>query len=440
MALTREQSLREAIAQEEAQLAELAHKQNESRQRLAALRAELATMESAPAVPPAQATQPGIDSPTTVEAKISLFSKLFRGRDDVYPKLWMSTKTGRKGYSPACGNEWVRGVCEKPRVKCSECPNQAFVPLSDQIVLDHLKGRHTIGVYPLLKDETCWFLAADFDKTSWLDDVAAFIDTCHAIGIPAAVERSRSGNGAHVWFFFGSPIPAVSARRMGCYLITETMSRRHQLAMSSYDRLFPNQDTLPRGGFGNLIALPLQYEPRQAGNSVFLDDNFQPYPDQWAYIASLRRIPASTVESIAREATRHGNIVGVRSSFVNEIETDDAPWERPPSGRPEKVQMTEPVPNKVHAVLAQRLFVDKTNLPSPLLNQIKRLAAFQNPEFYKKQSMRLSTALTPRVISCSEEFSGHIALPRGCQGELAALLQHYGSALTIDDQRHPGVP
>jgi hypothetical protein len=261
MSLTNEQSLREAIACEEAQLAELSHQQNESQKRLAALKAELAFMVSTHAVPTAPILQHRIDIPATAAGKISLYCQLFRGRDDVYPKLWISTKTGWKGYSPACGNEWVRGVCEKPRVKCGECPNQAFLPLTDQVILDHLQGRHTIGVYPMLKDETCWFLAADFDKESWLDDVAVFIDTCRDLVIPSAVERSRSGNGAHVWFLFSSPIPAVSARHMGCYLIAETMSRRHQLAMSSYDRRFPNQDTLPRGGFGNLIALPLQYEP-----------------------------------------------------------------------------------------------------------------------------------------------------------------------------------
>ena len=266
----------------------------------------------------------------------------------------------------------------------------------------------------------------------------AFVDTCRDLGIPAAVERSRSGNGAHVWFFFSTPVPAVRARRMGCYLITKTMSRRHQLAMSSYDRLFPNQDTLPRGGFGNLIALPLQYEPRQTGNSSFLDENFHPQPDQWSYLASLSRIAPSIVESIARDATQQEKIIGVRFASTNEEEKDDTPWERPPCGRPERASITDPVPNEVHAVLAQRLFVDKTDLPSALINQIKRLAAFQNPEFYKKQGMRLSTALTPRVISCAEEFSRHIALPRGCLDVLADLLQQYSSTLTLEDQRHLG--
>ncbi len=440
MALTREQSLREAIAHEEARLKEIARKHEESRRRLVELKQELATVASSPSVLSNPTVQPLADIPATAEGKIQLFRQLFRGRDDVYPTLWVSTKTGRKGYSPACSNEWVRGVCEKPRVKCSDCQNQAFLSLNDRTLLDHLQGRHTIGIYPLLKNETCWFLAADFDKESWAEDVAAFVDTCSDLGIPPAVERSQSGNGAHVWFFFSTPVPAVSARRMGCYLITETMSRRHQLAMSSYDRLFPNQDTLPRGGFGNLIALPLQYEPRQAGNSVFVDENLQPHPDQWACLASLTRIAPSTVESIALDATRQGKIIGVRFASTSEDEKDDTPWDRPPSGRAEKASITEPIPAEVHAVFAQRLFVDKTDLPSALINQIKRLAAFQNPEFYKKQNMRLSTAMTPRVISCAEEFSRHVALPRGCRDELEDLLQQYGSTLAIHDQRHHGEP
>ncbi len=206
--------------------------------------------------------------PETSAEKVTLFRQLFRGRDDLYPKLWTNTTTGRKGYAPACANEWVRGICEKPRVKCGECPHQAFLPVTDQVVQDHLQGRHVVGVYLLLTDETCWLVAVDFDKRSWTDDVLAFAETCRMIGVPAAVERSRSGQGAHAWFFFAAPVCATAARKMACYLLTETMSRRHQLGMESYDRLFPNQDTLPRGGFGNLIALPLQHEPRQAGNTV----------------------------------------------------------------------------------------------------------------------------------------------------------------------------
>ena len=185
---------------------------------------------------------------------------------------------------------------------------------------------------------------------------------------------------------------------------------------------------MPRGGFGNLIALPLQHEPRQQGNSVFLDDELKPYPDdqQWAYLASVPRIDPGTVELIAREATRQGSVVGVRLAETAD-EEDAAPWTRPPfaTARSRSV-IAEPLPPKVRAVLAQRLFVEKAGLPSPLLNQIKRLAAFQNPEFYKKQSMRLSTAMTPRVIACAEDLPQHVALPRGCRTELEALLREHG--------------
>ena len=438
VALTKKQALIQAIAEEEARLKALTDRCTESRERLASLRAELAARDSEQVTALSPPIPCNTHVPDSAEEKIALFRKLFRGRDDVYPKLWMSNKTGKKGYSPACRNEWKHGVCKKPQVKCGDCPNQAFLPLTDQAFLDHLQGRHTIGVYPLLRDETCWFLAADFDKESWLGDVSAFVDTCRTFDIPTAVERSRSGNGAHVWFFFSTPVPAVSARRMGCFLITETMSRRHQLTMNSYDRLFPNQDTLPRCGFGNLIALPLQYEPRLAGNSVFLGPGFQPHKDQWAHLASVTRIAPSTVESIARDARQQGKIVGVRA--VNDEATDETPWNHLPSGRPEQTRVMDPVPDKVQAVQAQRLFVDKTGLPSPLLNQIKRLAAFQNPDFYKKQSLRLSTALTPRVISCFEEFSRHIALPRGCRDKLETLLEHYSSNLIVDDQRQSGEP
>lgn len=196
---------------------------------------------------------------------------------------------------------------------------------------------------------------------------------------------------------------------------------------------------MPRGGFGNLIALPLQYEPRKRGNTVFLDDQFAPYPDQWAYLASLVRMEPATVETIAREATRRGQVVGI--CFTEPVDDEDTtPWTRPPSRRVHRTIISEPLHCHVRAVLAQRLFVEKRGLPSTLLNQIKRLAAFQNPEFYKKQSMRLSTATTPRVIACAEELPEHIALPRGCHSDLKNLLSEHGVTLLVEDQRRDGEP
>ncbi len=261
-------ALLQAIAKEEAQLSRLDSEREQALSRLTTYKHQLAALEAACA-------EPSITYTTrTPQEKVSLFRSLFRGREDLFPKLWTS-RAGKKGYSPACTNDWISGTCgktRKPPVKCSECDNRKFLPVTDQVIMDHLQGRHVIGLYPMMPDDTCWFLAADFDKETWKDDVAAFRETCESMNIPVAIERSRSGNGAHAWFFFAEPVPAATARIMGCYLITETMSRRHQLSMESYDRLFPSQDTLTKGGFGNLIALPFQHEPRQKSNTVFLDE------------------------------------------------------------------------------------------------------------------------------------------------------------------------
>ncbi|WP_208629808.1 TOTE conflict system archaeo-eukaryotic primase domain-containing protein [Paenibacillus ferrarius] len=222
--------------------------------------------------------------------KIALFRNLFRGREDVFPNRWES-KTGKSGYSPACANEWSF-VCKKPQVKCSDCSHRAFLPVTDEIISSHLdaKVNRTVGVYPMLQDETCWFLAIDFDKENWKRDVVAVMTTCREMQIPVALERSRSGNGGHIWIFFDQPVEASLARKLGCALLTKTMESRYELGLGSYDRLFPNQDTLPKGGFGNLIALPLQGSPRKDGNSVFVDEGFIPYEDQWSFLSSLEKM------------------------------------------------------------------------------------------------------------------------------------------------------
>lgn len=430
-----------ALAEEEARLRRLEAERAEVTARAEALRTELAALDAA-TPERAESIQTNATAPRSSADKVRLFRALFRGREDVYPTRFVSKKTGKPGYAPACANKFVVGVCPLPKVKCSDCTNQAFRPVDDRAVREHLQGKHIMGVYPMLSDETCLFLAVDFDKTSWKEDVRAFAETARRLHLPILVERSRSGNGAHAWFFFSEPVPAAIARRMGCHLITETMSSRHELSMDSYDRLFPSQDTMPRGGFGNLIALPLQHEPRQRGNSVFLDESLDPYPDdqQWSVLAAVKRISPATVERIASDAARAGTVVGLRIAESLDDEEDAAPWARAPSGAPRIRRITEPLPARVSAVLAQRLFVAKEGLPSPLLNQIKRLAAFQNPEFYKKQSMRLSTATTPRVVSCAEDLPKHVAIPRGCKMDLEELLRAHGIALDVADERTAGAP
>jgi hypothetical protein len=233
-----------------------------------------------------------LNSESPLSEKIWLFRSLFHGREDVYAILWQNKTSLKSGYSPVCKNEWAPGLCQKFKIKCAVCPNRELAPLTDQVIKNHLEGKSTAGVYPLLKDDSCHFLAIDFDKQSWAEDTNSFCETSQSLGIPVALERSRSGNGAHIWVFFSETVPALAARNLGCYLITRTMSRRHQLSMDSYDRLFPNQDTVPKGGFGNLIALPFQKIPGEKGNTLFLDNNFRPYPDQWSYLAKTRRAEA----------------------------------------------------------------------------------------------------------------------------------------------------
>ncbi len=378
---------------------------------------------------------------------IVLFRSLFRGREDVYPVRWENQKTGRSGYSLACGNEWVRGVCDKPTIKCGECRYQAFLPVTEEVIRHHLLGRHPenrrqqdfiIGVYPLLPNETCWFLAADFDKKHWRQDVLAFLQTCREKDIPAYVERSRSGNGAHVWMFFSQPIPAIDARKLGSYLLTETMERYPDLGFASYDRFFPNQDTMPSGGFGNLIALPLQYHPRQKDNSVFLDGQFEPYADQWRFLGSVRRMTPEEVSNIVSEAISRGCITGVRMSLHEEDVQE--PWKMSPSRKSLPEVMTGPLPASIAVVQGNQLYIPKKELPPKLINRLIRIAAFQNPEFYKAQAMRFSTFDKPRIIACAETFSHHIGLPRGCLDEMLELLSRLNITVDLIDERNTGGP
>ena len=329
---TQRDALRDAIAREELAFAKLQADQAESMRRLTALRAELAALDAEAEIHVSMALSLEAPIPRTPADKVRLFRSLFRGREEVFPTRFVSAERPGRADTPQPAETNSSGACANcPRSSAATARIRHSSRSTTAAVVGHLTGRHVMGVYPLLADETCWFLAVDFDKSAWIEDVGAFVETCRRVGVPAAVERSRSGNGAHVWFFFSSPVPAAAARKMGCYLITETMSRRHELSMESYDRLFPSQDTMPRGGFGNLIALPLQHGPRALGNSVFLDDQLRPYPDdqQWSYLASLPRIDVTTVEMIAREATDRGSVTGVQIATIDE--EDSAPWSRLPS-------------------------------------------------------------------------------------------------------------
>jgi len=351
--------------------------------------------------------------------KIRLFRSLFRGREDVFAKRWQNQK-GASGYSPVCSNEWQAGLCLKPQGKCFDCTHKSYVPLSDRMIDEHLRGKMIAGIYPLLPDEDCWFLAFDLDDEEWQKDVSAIREVCGEFGIPIAVERSRSGNGAHVWVFFEHTISASLARKLGTAILTFAMSRRHELNFKSYDRLFPNQDTLPKGGFGNLIALPLQKAARDKNNSVFIDEKFQPYEDQWGFLGSLRKLSEEEVEDHIAKLC-HGNELGV---MKKDEEETSKPWETV------KVQLQKKdFPRSIEVVKGSMLYIPKSGISERALNQIKRLAAFKNPEFFKAQAMRMPTFDKPRVISCSEETAEYLCLPRGCEVALGKMLKDVGVSM-----------
>jgi len=343
--------------------------------------------------------------------KIRLFKSLFRGRDDVYAKRW-ENRTGKSGYTPVCLHEWKSGLCRKPAGKCFQCPHQSYDTLNEKVIEAHLRGNTVIGIYPLHQDEKCCFLAIDFDGEGWRKDTSTLREVCMSLDIPVAVERSRSGNGAHVWFFFENKISAVLARKFGSALLTSSMHKRHEIPFGSYDRFFPNQDTMPKGGLGNLIALPLQKKARDQGNSVFVDEQFNPYEDQWEFLSELKKMTEDDVTSLIPRLCR-GNELGI----LKEDGEAEKPWET------EQIKLSKhDFPEEINIVKANMLFIAKTGISQRALNRLKRFAVFQNPDFYKAQAMRMPTYNKPRVICCADETPEYLCLPRGCENDIASLL------------------
>lgn len=448
----------------------------------------------------------------TTPQKIALFRSLFRGRTDVYPIRW-ENNAGRSGYSPACHNEWKSGVCGKPTIKCSQCSNQAWKSVTDKVIYDHLAGKHVIGIYPMMADDQCHFLAVDFDEGNWQADADSFRQSCEQLTIPCAIEISRSGNGAHAWIFFSEPVLAKQARNLGTAIISYTCAgagpNSRQLKLSSYDRMFPNQDTLPKvswlgsgasdhpstdtgnksaTSFGNLIALPLQKHPRAQGHSVFVDHDFVPYPDQWAYLASIKplsipdriteknsddgggddggnadnlseRLAARPTQAMASTLTEHINnliqqAVGSKNAldvghFTLEAFDPDAPWQQQtalettgsgssPTNLP--ANSANRTTTTITLTLSNLIYLPKAELSPQLTNRLIRIAAFQNPEYYKAQALRLPVWNKPRIIACAENFPNHIGLPRGCLDAAISVLAEHNIQAKIQDERQSGRP
>jgi len=389
--------------------------------------------ESALKTPERVYGSPATRSPlSTSDERIAFFHRLFCCREDVFPKLWVNKQTGKKGYSPACRDEWVKGICGKPVIKCGECTNRQFIRLDETVIRKHLEGTITAGTYAIRPDDTCIFLAIDFDKSSWKTDVGIIKEAARNLGIELYIERSRSGNGAHTWIFFAEPIPASSARQLGSLILTQALSQHHLLEFESYDRFFPNQDTLPKGGFGNLIVLPLQREPRKIGNSIFIDDRLEPFEDQWEFLSSIKLLSKSEVDEILRL-----HLPVIYSTPADEtvdmalLAADATLQYIPKTDRPI-------FSGAVTIDLTHHLSISIENIPSALIAAFKRLGTFANPKFYELQRLRFSTWKTPRYICCAalSEDGKSMILPRGLLEQCVLVAQKHGATVSIKDHRN----
>ena len=387
----------------------------------------------------------GVYSPFTfpsvklsIEERVAIFHSLFKGREDVFARRWFSKTTGKSGYQPVCINEWRRGVCDKKKYKCADCPNRHFAPLTYQDLYRHLEGKDenccdVVGLYAIMPDNNCTFLCTDFDdkscKYGYKDDILAFVGVCKEWNIPYAIERSRSGNGAHVWIFFEEPIPAFKARRLGNAILTEAMRHNGRMSFNSYDRFFPNQDRMPEGGFGNLVALPLQGQARKRRNSVFVDDDFLVYKDQWAFLYNINKMKNKEVDMLL-------NLHVCEELGALTTSSESKPWVTP---IPQDISKSD-FYSKIEITKADKIYIPLKAVSVKVLNHLKRIASFKNPEFYSKQALRLSTYSTPRIISCFDITDDYLAMPRGCEDAILSFLNENGVKYNIVDETNHGTP
>ena len=401
------------------------------RTQLIAQLAELKTKTPKSAAP--QLGRPTLDStPESPSDKIALFLKLFQCRESVFPKLWENHKKKTKGYSPVCKNEWAQDICRKPQVKCTVCEHRSFYPLNEKAVDAHLRGQMTIGTYAIREDDTCTFLACDFDEKGWRTDVECYRSMADGMGIQVGVEKSRSGNGAHAWIFFSCPVPARMARTLGTLILARCSEARHTIGLDSYDRFFPSQDFLPKGGFGNLIVLPLQKGPREQGNSLFTSPSGESYANQWEYLTQIRCLSLPELRQVIQDYLPARQQIQSPEDDASEI-TDENILSK--SARVDQIPPATLAGKTLELGYGGQIEIPLEGLPSALITKLKRTASFPNPEFYKLQRMRMPIYPHKRFIFSGELRADSLILPRGVLEKATAVLTKAGATVVIRDER-----
>ena len=374
---------------------------------------ELRGQDTAPA-PEQLAAGRLVTMASPVEDKLALYTSLFKARPDVYAVRWENPRTGANGWMPAVAGGWRKGMDRR---------GASYLRMTPEVIASHLVGDAFIGMYPLLRNNTCHFLAADFDGPAAMLDALAYLKAARAAGVPAALEISQSGRGAHVWVFFAGAVSAAVARAVGTVLVHEAMVLRGSMDLRSYDRLFPNQDVLPEGGFGNLIAAPLQGRRRKDGLTAFLDlATLEPYEDQWAFLSTLDQLSPGDAERISRRSKRAA--VGADVSALS---------------RSEATRVNPPLPKIVQAEIGATLNLESAQLPPAALATFKHAASIANPKFYELQRLRKSTWDTPRFIRGYDiTVDERLVLPRGLRHVVTEIVDRAGSRLALTDVRNPG--
>ena len=389
-----------------------------------------------------------VSKTSTPQEKINLFKSLFIGREDVFALRWSNAKSGKSGYSPVCENKWQSGKCDMKKYSCADCPFKLPVRLSDQYIFNHLAGRDSacrdvIGLYPLMEGDLCQFLALDFDNhgnniSQWKSDILAVKKVCNEYSIPSYMEISRSGNGAHLWVFFSEKVPAKQARNLGTNLLKAAMKHNHSISFESFDRMFPNQDEMPKGGYGNLIALPLQGHSVKQGYSVFVNDDFRPFDDQWAYLSSVQKLKEKDLNRAVKELLAITGDFHVRRNEDDENKQVSSIKKVAFNVESKKEVIKDDFTEPVQITLSNQIYIKKKEISEHALGIMRRTAVFLNPEYFKKLRMHLPLYNIPRYIDCSKETESELVLPRGNFAEITEMLKKAEVEYEISDDRETG--